>query len=194
MTTPLLKWLSLTGPMLYDVNEYDDILIDGMGRWGDMKHGKMNEQQIRSLYPEIMTKEMATQEKLIQRLSAHQREIDEGEILKPEDTKPAESDAEILENLERLVAALPKDTCHAAAAKNLVDYLRDNPLSGMYDPSDYESDEPVRMITEVMFLKKPPKNYPCFCFIQYDGRHEQNFRKGERHALTEEKQTNGDNK
>ena len=74
-------------------------------------------------------------------------EIETGEILKPEDTKPAENDAEILENLERVVKSLPEDTFHAAAAKNLVDHLRDNPLSCMFDPSDDESEEPIRMVT-----------------------------------------------
>ena len=114
--------------------------------------------------------------------------------MKPEDTKPAKSDEDILENLERLVASLPKDKFHAAAAKNLVDHLRDNPLSSMYDPSDDESEQPIHMITKVMFLKKHPKRYPCFCFIQYDSRQEENFRKGLRHALMEErtKNSNGD--
>ena len=120
------------------------------------------------------------------RLRAHKKEIDEGKILPPENPKDSESEADILENLERVVASLPKDTFHAAAAKNLVDYLRNNPLSSMYDPSDYDDEEPVRMITKVMFLKKPPKKYPCFCFIQYDSRHEEEFLKAERHALREE--------
>ena len=107
---------------------------------------------------------------LNERLKAHYMEIETGKILKPEDTRPAENDAEILENLERVVKSLPEDTFHAAAAKNLVDHLRNNHLSCMYDPSDDESGEPLHMITKVMFLKKPPKKYPCFCFIQYDSR------------------------
>ena len=102
--------------------------------------------------------------------------------------KPAESDADILENLERVVASLPKEETYphnfySEAGKKIVDHLRDNPLSSMYDPSDDESEEPVRMITKVMFFKNENKKTTMFCFIQYDSRLEENFRKGERHAL-----------
>ena len=98
--------------------------------------------------------------------------------------KPAESDADILENLERVVASLPTGDRLAAAGKTLVDHLRDNPLSGMYDPSDDVSDEPVSFATKVMFSKKAmDSNTAQFCFIQYDSRQESNFRKAENQAL-----------
>ena len=90
-----------------------------------------------------------------------------------------------MENLERVVANLPNATYHAAAAKNLVDLLRDNPLSSMYDPDDYDYEEPVRMTTKVMFLTKPPESHPCFCFVQYDSRLEKVFQAFENRYLKE---------
>ena len=101
--------------------------------------------------------------------------------------KPAESDADILENLERVVASLPTGDRLAAAGKTLVDHLRDNPLSGMYDPSDDVTDEPVSFVTKVMFSKNLyDSNTAHFRFIQYDSRQEFNFLKLENQAMLEE--------
>ena len=75
MTTPLYKWLSLSGPKLYDINEYDDILLNGR-RWGDMK--LWSESNTESQIKSFTDKKKIAEKKLLLRLKEHEKEINEG--------------------------------------------------------------------------------------------------------------------
>ena len=134
--TPLCKWLTLSGPTLYDENEYDDIVIEGV-RWGDMKSQFKFDRDRSSTNEEKIRKFPA----LAKRLYKHQKEVNIEPLIKPDDIGTVNCEADVLSNLKRVISTLPNDTYHEPAAQNLVNYLKENPLSAIYDPNDYEERE-----------------------------------------------------
>ena len=82
LITPLCKWLNISGPLLYDKNEYDDIVVDGV-RWGDLKASvKKDEADPRT------DKEKRVDEEIKKRLENHFKEIESGTIIKHNEVKP----------------------------------------------------------------------------------------------------------